>query len=253
MTLAPLTQTNRVKQRNMFSGAIIGMGGLGCPALVTLLKSWPIDSELKLTIYDGDNVEISNLNRQILFTPSDIGKNKSMTAIKNLPLVLSAKIPTTINLSHVPSYVSRETIKHELKDADFIIDCTDSVSIKLVLNEYCVTHKKLLSYAGVLGKDGICFCIHPGGPCLSCLFGDFSTEDIVRIGGTCQEGGIIGASAALTAALQIENLFLRLFNSRSDPLLSGTYLYTIQSTSIKKTLIKADQHCSLKCTEHVRV
>jgi molybdopterin/thiamine biosynthesis adenylyltransferase len=235
----------------MLSGAIIGMGGLGCPALLTLVKSWPIDTKLELSIYDGDIVEISNLNRQILFTPADLGKNKSITAIKNIPLILSDLVPSYINLTHVSHHIRKESIEHELKDTDFIIDCTDSVSIKLALNEYCVTHKKLLSYAGVLGKDGICFCIHPGGPCLSCLFGDFTSEDIVKIGGTCEEGGIIGASAGLTAALQIENLFLRLFGAQDESLNSGTNLYTIQSSTIKKSIIKADQHCSLQCSERV--
>lgn len=234
------------------SCAIVGLGGLGSSALITLIKSWEKDQPLEILLIDGDSVEISNLNRQILFNEKDIGTLKTQAALKNLETRLNFSVPRNIKISTLDSFLKPEMLEELLRGKDFILDCTDSVKTKVSLNNFCVLHGIPLAYAGVQGQEGIVFCIVASGPCLLCVFGDFSDQEIITMSGSCQEAGIVGASAALTAALQVERILsvIRTKDSLSDP---GTNLgIRINKTKIEEFKIRANKSCPLCCSKYPR-
>jgi molybdopterin/thiamine biosynthesis adenylyltransferase len=198
-----------MKLNNRIKGAILGIGGLGCPALLSLLKSWPKDIQLELKIVDYDVVSSSNLNRQILFTEIDIGKSKVQVAkefiSKNLTSTSFLKLETQTDK------ILLNNIDKLLGDCEFIIDCTDDVELKLMLNSFCLGKNKILIYGGAQGYEGITFLVSNFGICIKCVFGEFSPEESCELGGACQIGGILGPTAGLTALTQIEILLKNLF------------------------------------------
>jgi molybdopterin/thiamine biosynthesis adenylyltransferase len=155
-------------------------------------------------VYDGDDIELSNLNRQILFTPEDTGRNKAETAVLKIHSLL--KLPPEIQLHAKSCYCTEESILNDFNSYDFILDCTDSVKLKIALSRIVANGSSLLVYAGVEGLQGTAIIIHPSGPSLEQIFGGFTDEDMATLGGSCQEAGIVGAAAGLTAALQVELL-----------------------------------------------
>ncbi len=217
--------------KKVYKGAIVGMGGLGCPALICLIESWKYPSSLTLDIYDGDTVELSNLNRQILFTPDDLGKNKAEVATRQLSSLI--RVPEHINLHSKADFCTKEFIEENFYTYDFILDCTDSIPVKLALNATALAHAKILIYAGVEGYNGTAILIHPSGPCLESIFGTFSDEQIRTLGGTCQEAGIVGGAAGLLASLQVE-LLLSALQKEYQFQEGVTEGYLVNNSSIRK-------------------
>jgi len=232
--------------------AIVGLGGLGCSALITLIKSWKKDQALEILVIDGDSVEISNLNRQILFNEKDIGILKTQAALKNIESRLNSPLPSNITISTLDFFLKPEMLEEHLKGKHFILDCTDSVQTKISLNNFCVLHGIPLAYAGVQGQEGVVFCVVKTGPCLLCVFGDFSDQEIVTMSGSCQEAGIIGASAALTAAVQVEKILAALITKDRTTGPGTTIGVRINKTKIEEFRLKANDSCPLCCSLHPR-
>ena len=139
----------------------MGAGGLGSPALIYLTAN----GVGKIGIVDYDKVDITNLHRQILYNPSDIGKLKTEAALKNL----KEKNPEV----EIKIY-NRKPDKDNsdfLKEYDFIIDATDNIESKLLINDLCVQIGKPFSYAGINKFFGSTITVIPGNSaCLRCIF-----------------------------------------------------------------------------------
>lgn len=161
---------------------IVGCGGLGAP-VIQYLSSAGIGH---LTLCDGDGIELSNLSRQVIFRTSDIGKNKAECAaefIKNInPDVLVEVVDRHIGFSDVQYEVSRH---------DLVVDCTDGIPIKYLLNDACVIQNKTLIHGAASSFDGRLLLIQGNkGPCLRCIF-----EEILLPNGTignCSTIGVLG-------------------------------------------------------------
>ena len=123
---------NKIKKSKVL---IIGMGGLGCP-LLTYLASAGI---YNIGIIDHDKVELSNLNRQILFDPADLGKYKVIQAKSKIN-----KIYKKIKIKTFNQKVSTFNINKISKDYDIICDGTDNFNTRYLINDYCKKNKKIL-------------------------------------------------------------------------------------------------------------
>lgn len=232
--------------------AIIGMGGLGCPALLALFDVWPDTCKLELDIYDGDEIELSNLNRQILFSPLDIDKNKAEVAVETIRTLYPEK--QQIQLQAIPKHATIAEIESTFSKYHFVLDCTDSISIKLALSKAAITHGYTLIYAGIEAYSGTCITINSRGPCLSCIFGEFSAEDISSLGGSCQEAGIIGPTAILAGALQVDlllsdlrrsSVFFSSFSQNSELQAEpgSSNAYAIKNGAVSKKVFKKNPDC----------
>jgi len=169
---------------------IIGMGGLGCPAAVALAQA----GARRLMLVDGDVVETSNLHRQPLYGPEDVGRFKVAVAAERLSRAFPSLELETWTRRVGPEDVDALLARHALA-----IDGTDSVSAKFLLSDAVARVATPLVSGGVVQWGGQAMRIDPGGACLRCLYGTPPGEDEVP---TCARAGVLGSLAGVVGALQ---------------------------------------------------
>lgn len=170
---------------------VIGSGGLGSPALMYLAAA----GVGTIGIVDGDVVENSNLQRQIIHFTGDLDKPKVQSASEKL---IRLNPHVRINTCH--DFLRSENISAGIKDYDFIIDGTDNFSSKFLINDSCVAMNKPFCHAGVQGFEGQMMTVVPGqSACLRCVFPEPPSSDTFPGSG---ESGILGTVAGLFGALQ---------------------------------------------------
>ena len=170
---------------------VVGVGGLGCPAALALARA----GVGMIGLVDPDVVELSNLQRQILHATPDLGRPKVHSAREKLLRINPA-------LSVVP-YQERlgiENLSELFQHYDFIIDGTDGIATKFLINDGAVLMQKPFSYAGAVQFQGQTMTILPRkSTCLRCWFPVPPAEDEVP---TCQESGVIGSLVGSMGVLQ---------------------------------------------------
>ncbi len=149
---------------------IVGLGGLGTFVATELAYL----GALNLTLVDYDKVHISNLNRQILYTPKDIGKSKALVALQKLK-----EINPDIKAQAFDTKVTPSSVSYLVKNADIVVDCSDNFETKKLLNKVCYHFRKPLISGGVSKWEGWIATFpffKEDTPCLECLFpGDLET------------------------------------------------------------------------------
>lgn len=217
--------------------AIIGAGGLGSPVLLYLAAA----GIGKITIIDNDIIELSNLQRQVIFKTNDIGEPKAETA-KN---TLNA-LDDEIEIIAINERINAENAFEILKDADIIIDGCDNFETRFIVNRAAFDLNKIL-ISGAIGRfDGqvAAFDYREGkGPCYNCL-----VPQIPPNSETCSEMGVIGALAGVVGTLMaIETL--KIITSAGDSLLGQIMLFDGLKTSMRKVKLAIDKDCKT-CQKH---
>ncbi|MBN2719861.1 MAG: HesA/MoeB/ThiF family protein [Proteobacteria bacterium] len=141
---------------------VVGAGGLGSPALLYLAAA----GIGEIGIADGDRVEVSNLQRQVLHRARDVGRLKTESAREAL-----LEVRPDLDVEVFPFRIEQGNAPGVLSGFDFIIDATDSFRSKLILNDACVQTCRPFSHAGIRGFYGQAMTVLPGeSPCLRCVF-----------------------------------------------------------------------------------
>lgn len=170
---------------------IIGAGGLGAPAAMYLAAA----GVGTIGIADADEVDLSNLQRQIIHQTADVGKAKVQSAKETI----NAMNPD-VTVNTYREFITSENIMDIIKDYDFIIDGTDNFPAKFLINDACVMAKKPFSHAGIIRFKGQLMTYVPGeGPCYRCVFKNPPPKDAVP---TCKQAGVIGAMGGVIGSLQ---------------------------------------------------
>ena len=170
---------------------IVGVGGLGSPAARQLAAA----GVGTLILADPDVVDLSNLHRQLLHGTSGIGTPKVLSAARRL----AALYPAT-RIEPVPERVTAANVSRLFGMADFVIDGTDGVMSKFLVNDGAVLLQRGFSHAGVLGFHGQTMTVVPQrSACVRCVFPEPPPADAIP---SCQEAGIIGAVAGTIGAVQ---------------------------------------------------
>lgn len=165
--------------------AIVGLGALGSVSAELLVRAG-----VGLILIDRDIVELSNLQRQGLFTEEDIGKPKALCANEHLK-----KINSTIKIKAYAVDLSYENIN--LVKSDLILDCTDNLETRFLINEYCIKNNIPWIYAAAIANKGYVFNVMPGKTCFRCIFKHaYGLE-------TCDTAGILNTTSTTVAALQV--------------------------------------------------
>ena len=213
---------------------IIGMGGLGCP-LLTYLASAGV---CNIGITDYDKVELSNLNRQILFSTSDVGKFKVNQAKSKI-----SKIYRKIKIKTFRIKVSKKNIDSIIKNFDIICDGTDNFETRYLINDYCKKNKKILISAAISKFDGHLFKYNfkKKGPCLRCFMPEQPLEE-----NNCETEGIFPPVAGIIGALQA-NEVLKTVLGLKDDLNTNILVFNSLSMSLRKIKISKNLNCSNKC------
>ncbi|MDP4488836.1 HesA/MoeB/ThiF family protein [Pseudoalteromonas piscicida] len=173
--------------------AVVGCGGLGSPALFYLAAS----GIGKLTFVDDDDVELSNLQRQILYKVNHLGQQKPKAAAKVL-----ASLNNEITLVPMNARLTDKNVAELLRDADIVLDCSDNFTTRYLLNRYCYQASKVLIAGAAIATQGqlMCFDFRAESPCYACVFPKDSqapTENCGNFGVLSPILGIIGAQQAL--------------------------------------------------------
>lgn len=217
---------------------IIGAGGLGAPVAMYLAAA----GVGTIGIVDADEVDLSNLQRQIIHATEDVGKPKVESAKETM-----RKMNPDITVNTYHEFVSSENIMELIKDYDFIIDGTDNFPAKFLINDACVMAKKPFSHAGIIRFKGQLMTYVPGeGPCYRCIFEGPPPKDAVP---TCKQAGVIGAMGGVIGSLQAMEAVK--YITGVGELLTGSLL-TFDATQMnfrKVKLPKSNCNCAV-CGTH---
>ncbi|MCB1551347.1 MAG: HesA/MoeB/ThiF family protein [Alphaproteobacteria bacterium] len=168
----------------------VGAGGLGSPALLYLAAA----GIGQIGIIDFDRIEVSNLQRQILFETKDIGQSKA-THAKGKLLALNPDII----VEAYDEQLNAQNIKALFQSYDLIIDGTDNFETKFLINDAAVKYNKPWIYGAIQGFDGqVAVFDATQGSCYRCLYPDKPKTHITN----CAESGVIGAVAGITGVTQ---------------------------------------------------
>jgi len=140
---------------------VAGAGGLGCPVALYLVAT----GVGYITIVDKERVELSNLNRQVLYWTADVGKLKSVSITKKL-----RELNPQVYIEAVPREITQDNAQQLIEGFDVVVDCLDNWYTRFILNEACVRRRVPFVHAGVYSWYGQITTVMPRkGPCLRCI------------------------------------------------------------------------------------
>jgi len=173
---------------------------IGCGALGTHVLSFLVRAGVgKVKVIDRDIVEESNLQRQTLFNEEDLGRAKAKVAEDRLRSVNS-----TILVKGEIVDLSYSNIQNVIREATIVLDATDNMDTRFLVNDACVKLGIPWIYAGAVGVTGMVMPIVPGGPCLRCVFPSPPGPGELP---TCDTVGIVNTLPAMVASLEATEAF----------------------------------------------
>ncbi len=217
--------------------ALIGLGGIGSPALQYLAAA----GIGQLTLVDDDSVDISNLQRQTIFTERDVGHGKAVAARQWL-----ADFDRKLDVSLSDRRIEDGNVEDVLQGADLVLDGTDNFATRLAVSDACVRMGIPLLSAAVgrfQGQVG-CFEGHrEDQSCYRCFVGDaFDAEDC----DTCAEDGMLGAMAGWVGtfgAMQAMRVLLGGVSAFGKPQWGTVYLLDGMTPAMRSFTIAKDPAC----------
>lgn len=169
---------------------IVGLGGLGSPAALYLAGA----GVGKLTLVDDDDVHLSNLHRQILFTTDDVARPKSQITQQRL-----SRLNPDIELVALQQRLTGDALRHAVARADVVLDCTDNMATRQAINAACVALDTSLITASAVGFGGQLMVLTPPREqgCYRCLW-----PDDVEPERNCRTVGIVGPVVGIMGTMQ---------------------------------------------------
>ncbi|KOC68384.1 Adenylyltransferase and sulfurtransferase MOCS3 [Habropoda laboriosa] len=169
---------------------IVGAGGLGCPAALYLASS----GVGHIGIIDYDDVEINNLHRQLLYAETSIGTSKVNAAAESLN-----RLNSDIKITPYKIQLNSSNTLEIIKCYDVVLDATDNVATRYLLNDACVLSKKPLVSGSALRFEGHLSVFNYNGPCYRCIFPKPPPPETVT---NCGDGGVFGPAVGTIGVLQ---------------------------------------------------
>ena len=184
--------------------------------------------------YDHDKIELGNLNRQILFDTSDLGKYKVYRAKEKI-----RKIYKQIKLKTFKIKISKKNIKSIIKKYQIICDGTDNFKSRLLINDYCIKYKKVLISSAISKYDGhvFNFDFRKDGPCLRCFM-----PSLPSINQNCESEGIMSTLAGIAGSLQANEVVKSILNI-GKPLKNEIMIFNALDLNFRKVKLKKNSSC----------
>ena len=213
---------------------IIGMGGLGCP-LALYLAGLGVG---KIGIVDNDKIELSNLNRQIIYNSNDIGKYKVDIAKKRIK-----NINKNIFIKSYKLRLDKNNILNIIKDFDIICDGTDNFETRLLINDFCLKMRKVLISAAVSGFDGHIFKFNfkKKTPCFRCYMPELPPNN-----NNCETEGVTPTLTGMIGTLQANEVLNSILFNKTDNEKKMIILNSI-SMRFRKVRLTRNKKCKNKC------
>lgn len=212
---------------------VIGAGGLGSAAIPYLAAS----GIGRLTIYDGDAVDSSNLQRQIIHNEAGIGVNKAHSAAHFIQ-----QLNHYCAVYPVPQHFTDGHF-HAIADADIVIDCSDNLATRQLINQGCWHHHTPLVSGSAIRMEGqlVSFAMQPSEPCYACLASLFGEQQL-----SCMEAGILSPVVGTIGSLQATEAIRRLLGWVEQP--AKLLLYDAFSQQFQHFTVPKQQHCPVCST-----
>lgn len=212
---------------------VVGAGGLGSPALQYLAAA----GVGRIGIADGDVVDETNLQRQTIFSTSDVGANKAAVARDRL-LALNPHIAIDAFTAHVTAENARELVRLY----DVVLDCTDRFATRYLVNDACWFEGKPDVYASIFRFDAqVSVFARDRGPCYRCLFPESPPVGAIP---SCAEGGVLGVLAGIAGTWQA-NEALKIVLGIGEPLIGRLMLIDALGARSREVAFERDPDCAL--------
>ncbi len=211
------------------SVAIIGLGALGSVSSELLARA----GIGKLILIDRDIVELSNLQRQSLYDESDVGKPKAIAAKEKLNKINSeVKVDVVIddlNYNNIWKLI-------DFKNIDLILDCTDNLETRFLINDFSVKNKIPFIYSSAIGSKGYIFDIVPDryNPCLRCFLKEAAQLD------TCETTGVLNSITHIIPSIQANEAIKLLLNKEYE---KNLLFFDVWKNELMKIKINKNKKC----------
>jgi adenylyltransferase/sulfurtransferase len=216
---------------------IVGAGGLGSPAALYLAAA----GVGTIGLIDGDTVDLSNLQRQVIHHTPDVARPKIDSAREKIN-----KLNPDVTVVTTHDRLTAKNALSAVKDFDIIIDGTDNFPSKFLINDTAVLAKKPLIHGGILRFVGQVLTILPGqSACYRCLFKAPPPSGVVP---SCQEAGVLGALAGLIGTIQATEA-LKLILGVGQPLTDRLLTYDALATRFRNVPLRRNPQCPV-CSDH---
>ncbi|MBQ4834255.1 HesA/MoeB/ThiF family protein [Pseudoalteromonas sp. MMG010] len=213
---------------------VVGAGGLGSPALLYLAAS----GVGTLTLIDGDSVELSNLQRQILYKVNHLGQQKVSAAQKVL-----GSLNNQIKLISHNETLTAKNAHTLLAGADIVLDCSDNFATRYVVNQVCLANKTPLIAAAAQGKKGQLMAFdfrEKSSACYQCVFPK-SQHSIMQ---NCSNSGVISPLLGVIGAMQAQLTLNMLLHHSQGCMFVAFDALTLQQQHIKVQKDPGCSHCA---------
>ncbi len=212
--------------------AIVGIGGLGSAVSIYLTAA----GVGYLVLIDEQKVELSNLNRQVLYRERDIDeKTKPVLAKERLN-----QLNSQVKIKAYSKRISRENIEDLLSDVDVVIDALDNFETRYVVNEFCIKNRMPFIHAAIGGFQGQITTIIPGEtPCLRCLF---PNPPLFQDPSRKIKFPVIGVTAGFFGVLEA-NEVLKLITGWGNNLIGKLLIYDLSCNEEEYIEVKPDPSC----------
>jgi adenylyltransferase/sulfurtransferase len=210
---------------------VVGVGGLGTPAAAYLTAA----GVGRVGLVDGDAVEMPNLQRQFLFTEADIGRKKVEVAAERL-----REVNPNVEVVTYDRKLDSGNALEVLRNYEVVVDATDNLPSRYLVNDACVFLGKPDVYASALGFDGqisVFFALL--GPCYRCLSPDPPPPDSAK---SCEEAGVLGVLPGVMGGIQAVQAIHILLGTGS-PLIGRLLVFSGLDTSFDEVRFKKDPAC----------
>ncbi len=225
-----LPKYDEESQKLIFKSSVIviGAGGLGSPAIIYLAAN----GIGKLGIVDFDTIDITNLNRQILYDINDINNDKVSVAREKI-----AKINPDVQIESFKLKLNNDNIRDIIKDYDFVIDAVDNIETKLLINDACVELRKPFNHAGINNYAGSTITVIPEkSACLRCIFKNFKKDS--------SKSAVFGPIPGILGIIQAAEALK--YCGKFGNLLTNKFLFIdLYSMQFRITQIQRDENCYL--------
>jgi molybdopterin/thiamine biosynthesis adenylyltransferase/rhodanese-related sulfurtransferase len=219
---------------------LIGTGGLGAPLGLYLTAA----GVGNIGLVDFDVVDFTNLQRQVTFGTSDVGKPKTEAARARL-----SNLNPDVNITRYETRLTSENALDLFKDYDVIVDGTDNFPTRYLVNDACLLLGKPNVYGSIFRFEGqVTVFGMPHGPCYRCLYPEPPPPGLVP---SCAEGGVLGVLPGIVGSLQALET-IKLILGRGESLAGRLVLFDALALKFRELKLRKNSHCPM-CGTHRKI
>jgi len=220
---------------------VLGAGGLGSPALLYLAAA----GVGTIGMADGDCVDMSNLQRQVIHNTTTVGKPKVHSAKESIE-----KLNPDVKVEALHGRLTEENIREIIREYDVVLDGSDNFPTRFLMNDAAFFENKPLISGSMFRFDGQVSIFNPnkGFPCYRCLYPEPPPKGLVP---SCQEAGVLGALAGVIGVLQAVEA-VKMVLGIGDTLEGHLLIFDALKMTFRKVRVRKDPECAL-CGENATI